>query len=119
MTSWEVMREGKTTEKKGESGRTAQKLPVLKRRRLKQVANNKKGVSHRKLAAKFNVSRSYVGKVLRSQNVKYFLRQKCPVQLQNNNTTDKVPQVHESETLSAKFRCSDHFGRRVVFPSQT
>ena len=68
----------KTTKRKRGSGRTAQKLPVLKKRQLKRAANDKKGVSHRKLAAKFNVSRSYIGKVLRSQNVKYFKRQKCP-----------------------------------------
>ncbi|KAI6646991.1 hypothetical protein LOD99_8990 [Oopsacas minuta] len=68
----------KTAERKGGSGRTAQKLLELERRRLKQAANNKKRVSDRKLAAKFNVSRSYVGKVLRSQNVKYFKGQKCP-----------------------------------------
>ena len=68
----------KTTKRKRGSGRPAQKLTASKRRRVRQVANNKKGVNHRKLAAKCNVSRAYIGKVLRSQNVKYFRRQKCP-----------------------------------------
>ena len=68
----------KTTKRKRGSGRTAQKLQASRRIRVRQAANNKKGVSHKKLAAKFNVSRAYIGKVLRSQNVKYFRRQKCP-----------------------------------------
>ena len=78
MTSWEGMRRGKQQKLKRGSGRTAQKLPASKRRWVRQAANNKKGVSQGKLAAKFNVSIAYIGKVLRSQNVKYFRRQKYP-----------------------------------------
>ena len=93
----------KTTERIKESGRIAHKLPVSKRRRVRQASNDKKGVIHRKLVAKFSVSRSYIGKVLGNQKVKYFKRQKC---------SDSTP-----EQQTRQIKCLRSMNRKLCPPT--
>lgn len=69
---------GQTVERKPGSGRPAAKLPPAARRRVVKQACDKKGVSVRKLAGKFGVSKSYVHKTLKEAGVKHFKRQSAP-----------------------------------------
>lgn len=65
-------------ERKSGSGRQAEKVTSTVRKRLIQAASDKKGVSSRKLGAKFGVDHSWLCKVLKKNGVKYFKRQKAP-----------------------------------------
>lgn len=70
--------EDKTVERKKESEKVAEKLPPASRRRLVKAACDKKRVSERKLAEKFNISLPYMAKVLKQEGVKHYKKQTCP-----------------------------------------
>lgn len=60
------------------SGRPAVKMPKAARTRLLKAASDKKGVTSRKLARKFNIDRSYVSKLLAKGQVKWHRRERAP-----------------------------------------
>lgn len=68
----------KTTERKAGSGTACPKLPPKVKNRLVKAASDRKGVSCRKLALKFNVGPSTVSKTLRKEGVCYHKRTKVP-----------------------------------------
>lgn len=70
--------ERKTVERKPGSGRRCAKLTPPVKKRLLKAACDKKGVSCRKLAGKFNVDPSHVCRVLRKEGVSFHKRRKAP-----------------------------------------
>ena len=61
---------------KGNAGRKRVKMIERKRNMLVRAASNKVGVSVRNLAKKYDISKSYVQKILKEKGVKYLKRKK-------------------------------------------
>ena len=75
------------------SGRRAIKIPQNKVNQLKTMINNKDNVSYRKAARKFNVTPSYVHKIIKSKsNIK-------------KRTKIKIPERNEQQKIEAKTKC--------------
>jgi transposase len=67
-----------TVDRRPGSGRTPVKLPRRLRNRLVKAAVGRIGQSTRKLARKFNISKSYVAKTLNSEGIIYKKRKDAP-----------------------------------------
>lgn len=89
---------GETKRKKG-SGRPAVKLPSAARKRLVKAASDKKAISTRKLGKRYGVHHSYVSKVLKESNVKYYKREKAP----DTTPEQEAAQRTRSRRLSRDF----------------
>lgn len=75
---WERFQHHGTLERKSGSGRKATKLTGGQRRRLVKAAEDRVGVSTRKLGRRFGISQSYVVKVLHEAQVTCYKRVKIP-----------------------------------------
>ena len=70
--------EGIDEKRKVGSGQKTEKFPPVKDKCLVEYADMKKEVTVRKLASKYNISKSYAAKVLQKNNVQYRKRKSCP-----------------------------------------
>lgn len=75
------------------SGRTAKKMPKTKVKRLHRYFDHHHGRSTRKAARKFNISKSYVHKLLKKSSIK--CRKK-----------KNIPDRTEAQAIAAKSKCS-------------
>lgn len=93
--------EGQPMERKPGSGRKPVKMPKKGIKKLVSRFNNKKGVSQRKEARKYNISQPYVCKILKKEGINYYKREKAP-------KSSEKQEIVQKERLS-KLRRTSHF----------
>ena len=80
-TSYRVLgklQKGASVGRKPGSGRKRLKMTDTKRRKMVRGAIDRVGVSTRQMASKYGISQSYVVKIMQSEGVKHYKRQKAP-----------------------------------------
>ena len=103
-----------TLERKVGSGRSAIKMPNKKVESLKNSIIGKLCVSQRKLAKRFNISRSYLQEILRTNGIQYFKRQVIP------KTTEKQRILQKKRLIKlSKGKLQPNNGLEVVMDDES
>ena len=96
--------DGLPHENKARKGRSS-KLNKQQQQKLKDCTENTVGVGSRKLASKFNVSRSWIRRNLKKLGLKYYKRQRAPKynQQQLEHMPNKCRKLRRSSAKQGKF----------------